>query len=151
MNSRSQHFSDRLLVYPKYIPCVLPAGRNIPSGQVLSLWLISRHSESKGSLETKRKRTGRSFISMRHLCSDLMIPEKMARMMYAKNREKIVQHKRGFIIVNFYNNYDVKIKENTDDVAEFYFRVPRESMHETLDAEFNKALTDYLTYGKNRE
>jgi len=88
---------------------------------------------------------------MRLVCSDLMILEKMARMMYAKNREKIVQHKRGFIVVNFYKNCDVKIKENTDEVAEFYFRVPRESMHETLDAEFNKALSDYLTYGKNRD
>jgi len=80
-----------------------------------------------------------------------MIQEKMARMMYAKNRVKIVQHKRGFIVVNFYNNCDVKINEYNDAKAEFYFNIPRVYAPETLDAEFNIALHDYLTYGKNQE
>ena len=82
------------------------------------------------------------------LSSDTMIQEKMARMMYAKNRVKIVQHKRGFIVVNLYNICDVKINEYKDAKAEFYFNIPRVFAPETLDAEFNKALTDYRTYGK---
>ena len=70
--------------------------------------------------------------------------------MYAKNRVKITQHKRGFIVVNFYKNYDVQINEYNDAKAEFYFNIPRVYAPETLDAEFNKALTDYRTYGKNQ-
>ena len=79
-----------------------------------------------------------------------MLQEKTARMMYAKSREKIIQHarnaRRGHFIVNFYNNYDVKISSEKDDKAEFGFIIP--PALETLDAEFNKALTDYRTYGK---
>jgi len=85
--------------------------------------------------------------------SDIMLQEKTARLMYAKNREKIIQHarnaRRGHFIVNFYNNNDVKISSEKDDKAEFSFPIP--SALETLDAEFNTALRDYLTYGKNRE
>ncbi len=82
-----------------------------------------------------------------------MIQEKMVRQMYAKNRDKIVQKvrdaRRGYFIVNFYNNCDVKIIENQDNKAEFSFTVP--SALELLDIEFNKALSNYLVYGKNRE
>ena len=57
-----------------------------------------------------------------------MIQEKMARQMYAKNREKIVPKvrdaRRGYFIVNFYNNCDVKIIENQDNKAEFSSTVP---------------------------
>lgn len=71
-------------------------------------------------------------------------------MIYAKNREKIIQHarnaRRGHFIVNFYNNNDVKISSEKDDNAEFSFTIPSEL--ETLDMEFNKALTEYRTYGK---
>ena len=70
--------------------------------------------------------------------------------MYAKNREKIVQKvrdaRRGYFIVNFYNNYDVKISSEKDDKSEFSFIIP--SALEFIDVKFNKALTDYLTYGK---
>ena len=70
--------------------------------------------------------------------------------MYTKNREKIIQHalnaRRGHFIVNFYNNNDVKISSDKDDKAEFSFIIP--SALETLDMEFNKALTEYRTYGK---
>jgi hypothetical protein len=83
--------------------------------------------------------------------SDIMLPEKMARQMYAKNREKIIQHarnaRRGYFIVNFYNNFDVKISFEKDDKSEFNFLIP--SALEFIDVEFNKALTDYLTYRKN--
>jgi len=79
-----------------------------------------------------------------------MLQEKTARLMYAKNREKIIQHarnaRRGYFIVNFYNNNDVKISAEKDDKAEFSFLIP--SALETLDMEFNKALTEYRTYGK---
>jgi hypothetical protein len=81
---------------------------------------------------------------------DIMLQEKMARQMYAKNREKIIQHarnaRRGYFIVNFYNNCDVKISSEKDDKSEFSFLIP--SALEFLDVEFNKALTDYRTYGK---
>jgi hypothetical protein len=80
-----------------------------------------------------------------------MINEKTARLMYAKNRVKITQHKRGSFIVNFYKNYDVRISAGTDDKAEFGFNIPRVLASEFLDVEFNKALHDYLTYGKNHE
>jgi hypothetical protein len=80
-----------------------------------------------------------------------MLTEKMARQMYAKNREKIIQHarnaRRGYFIVNFYNNYDVKISSEKDNKSEFSFFIP--SALELLDVNFKKALTDYLTYGKN--
>jgi hypothetical protein len=82
--------------------------------------------------------------------SDIMIQEKTARMMYAKHREQIIQHarnaRRGLFIVKFYNNNDVKISSEKDDKAEFSFLIP--SALETLDMEFNKALTEYRTYGK---
>jgi hypothetical protein len=85
--------------------------------------------------------------------SDIMLPEKMARMMYAKSREKIVQKarnaRRGFFIVNFYSNCDVKIIENQDSKAEFSFTVP--SALENIDYEFNRSLNTYLTHGKVRE
>jgi hypothetical protein len=81
---------------------------------------------------------------------DYMLQEKTARMMYAKNREKIIQHarnaRRGYFIVNFYNNNDVKISSEKDEKAEFSFPIP--SALEYIDSEFNKALTDYRTYGK---
>ena len=81
---------------------------------------------------------------------DYMLQEKTARMMYAKNREKIIQHarnaRRGYFIVNFYNNNDVKISSEKDEKAEFSFPIP--SALESVDSEFNKALTDYRTYGK---
>jgi hypothetical protein len=81
-----------------------------------------------------------------------MLPEKMARQMYAKNREKIIQHarnaRRGYFIVNFYNNYDVKISSEKDDKSEFSFIIP--SALELLDGNFNKALADYLIYRKTR-
>jgi hypothetical protein len=79
----------------------------------------------------------------------MMLQEKTARMMYAKNRQSILRHKRGFLVVNFYNNCDVLMKENKDDKAEFTFNVPR--VLDTLDAEFSKSLTNYLVYGKNHE
>ena len=57
-----------------------------------------------------------------------MIQEKTARMIYAKNREKIIQHarnaQRGNFIVNFYNNNDVKISSEKDVKAEFSFIIP---------------------------
>ncbi len=84
----------------------------------------------------------------------MMLPEKMARQMYAKNRERIIQHvqnNRGSFVVNFYKNSDMKISADKDDRTEFYFNVPNLLMRETLDAEFNKSLTNYLTYGKNHE
>jgi len=82
--------------------------------------------------------------------SDIMISEKTARMMYLKNREKIIQHKRGSFIANFYNNCDVKIinSELQDDKAEFGFKLPHTLTHETLNAMFAEALTNYLKYGK---
>ena len=82
-----------------------------------------------------------------------MLPEKTAREMYAKNREKIIQHvrnNRGQFIVNFYKNGEVKIisanSETQDDKAEFSFKLKHHPsmMHQLLDAEFNKALHDYL-------
>ena len=54
-------------------------------------------------------------------------------------------------VVNFYKNSDMKISADKDDRTEFYFNVPNLLMRETLDAEFNKSLTNYLTYGKNHE
>ena len=79
-----------------------------------------------------------------------MLQEKTARMMYAKSREKIIQHarnaRRGHFIVNFCNNHDVKISSEKDEKAEFSFPIP--SALESVDSEFNKALTDYRTYGK---
>jgi hypothetical protein len=93
---------------------------------------------------------GKGLIGRLTIASDTMIQEKMARQMYAKNREKIIQHarnaRRGLFIVNFYNNNDVKISSEKDDKAEFSFLIP--SALETLDMEFNKALTEYRTYGK---
>jgi len=53
----------------------------------------------------------------------------------------------GAFIVNFYNNNDVKISSEKDDKVEFSFLIP--SALETLDMEFNKALTEYRTYGPN--
>jgi hypothetical protein len=59
-----------------------------------------------------------------------MIQEKTARIIYAKNHEKIIQHARnarlGHFIVNFYNNNDVKISSEKDDEAEFNFTIPGE-------------------------
>ncbi len=82
-----------------------------------------------------------------------MLSEKIARLMYAKNREKIIQHaknaRHGYFIVNFCNNGNVKISSEKDDNAEFSFLISRAL--EFLDVEFNKSLTGYLTYGKNRE
>jgi|WetSurMetagenome_2_1015567.scaffolds.fasta_scaffold526498_1 hypothetical protein len=77
-----------------------------------------------------------------------MLPEKTARMMYDKNREKIMQHKRGLSIVNFYTNKDVKINDHIDKKAEFHFYIPYAL--EILDSKFTEALTEYLIYGKNR-
>ena len=85
-----------------------------------------------------------------------MIPEKIARQMYAKNREKIIQHirnNRGYFIVNFYQNGEVKIldadSEIHDGKVEFSFRLKHHPsmMHQFLDMEFNKALLDYLPGG----
>jgi hypothetical protein len=95
--------------------------------------------------------SAKGHIGSLTIASDTMLQEKTARLMYAKNREKIIQHarnaRRGYFIVNFYNNNnDVKISSEKDDKAEFSFLIP--SALETLDAEFNKALTDYHTYGK---
>jgi hypothetical protein len=82
-----------------------------------------------------------------------MLPEKTAREMYAKNREKIIQHvrnNRGQFTVNFYKNGEVKIisadSETQDDKVEFRFKLKHHPsmMHQLLDAEFNKALHDYL-------
>jgi hypothetical protein len=82
-----------------------------------------------------------------------MLPEKMAREMYAKNREKIIQHVRndhGNVVVNFYKNGEVKImsanSEIQDDKAEFSFKLHHNALmkHQILDAEFNKALIRYL-------
>jgi hypothetical protein len=82
-----------------------------------------------------------------------VLPEKTAREMYAKNREKIIQHvrnNRGQFIVNFYKNSEVRIisanSEIQDDKAEFSFKLKHHPsmMHQLLDAEFNKALLDYL-------
>lgn len=82
-----------------------------------------------------------------------MMPEKTLRLMYAKNREKIIQKarnaRRGYFVVNFYKNNDVKISSEKDDKAEFGFPIPCEL--ELIDSEFSRALTNYLTYGKNRE
>jgi hypothetical protein len=97
-----------------------------------------------------RTRNGGKGLIRSPTISDIMIQEKTARMIYAKNREKIIQHarnaRRGHFIVNFYNNNDVKISSEKDDKAEFSFTIP--SQLETLDMEFNKALTEYRTYGK---
>jgi hypothetical protein len=88
---------------------------------------------------------------------DIMLQEKTARLMYAKNREKILQQVRDsnsrFFIVNFYKNGDVKItnSKNQDASAEFGFNVPHLLMRETLDIEFNKSLTNYLVLGRNLE
>lgn len=80
-----------------------------------------------------------------------MIPEKTARMMYAKSKEKIIQRartaRRGYFIVNFYANNDVKITSERDDKAEFSFPIP--PALEFLDSVFSKSLNDYLTHGKN--
>jgi macrodomain Ter protein organizer (MatP/YcbG family) len=82
-----------------------------------------------------------------------MLMEKTAREMYAKNREKIIQHvrnNRGHFIVNFYKNGEVKIinadSETQDDKVEFSFKLKHHPsmMHQLLDAEFNKALQNYL-------
>ncbi len=82
-----------------------------------------------------------------------MLTEKTAREMYAKNREKIIQHirnNRGYFIVNFYKNGEVRIisagSEIQDNKAEFSFKLKHHPsmMHQLLDAEFNKALHDYL-------
>jgi hypothetical protein len=82
-----------------------------------------------------------------------MIPEKTARLMYAKNKERIIRTardaRRGYFIVNFYKNNDVKIIENQDDKAEFSFIIP--SALEFLDFEFSKSLSYYLTHGKQQE
>jgi hypothetical protein len=82
-----------------------------------------------------------------------MLNEKTARLMYAKNRERIIQHarnaRRGYFIVNFYKNGDVKISSDKDVKAEFRFVIP--SALEFLDSEFSKSLNDYLTYGKDHE
>lgn len=82
-----------------------------------------------------------------------MLNEKTARLMYAKNRERIIQHarnaRRGYFIVIFYKNGDVKISSEKDVKAEFSFVIP--SALEFLDSEFSKSLNDYLTYGKGRE
>jgi len=67
--------------------------------------------------------------------------------MYAKNREKMTQHKHGSTTVNFYNNKDVKINDHVDRKAEFYFYIPYTL--EILDSNFTEALTNYLTCGKN--
>lgn len=80
-----------------------------------------------------------------------MLPEKTARMMYVKNREKIIRHKRGSFIANFYTNFDVLIKDYTDSKAEFVFNIPRVLAPETLDVAFSEALAGYLKYGKNHE
>jgi hypothetical protein len=76
-----------------------------------------------------------------------MLQEKMARKMYIKNREKILQHNHKLYIVNFYSNYDVKITDHIDKKAEFYFYIPYAL--EILDSKFTEALTNYLTCGKN--
>jgi len=81
----------------------------------------------------------------------MMLPEKTARMMYVKNREKIIRHKRGSFIANFYTNFDVLIKDYTDSKAEFVFNIPRVLAPETLDVAFSEALAGYLKYGKNHE
>jgi hypothetical protein len=80
-----------------------------------------------------------------------MLSEKIIRQIYAKNREKIVQHVRnskihGFFIVNFYKNGDVKISADNDDKAEFCFKINNNEfvVHRYVDAEFNRALVDYL-------
>jgi hypothetical protein len=84
-----------------------------------------------------------------------MLQEKTARLMYAKNREKIIQQvrysKSRLFIVNFYENGNVKItnSKNQDASAEFGFNVPYLLMRETLDIEFNKALTNYLVLDRN--
>jgi hypothetical protein len=50
----------------------------------------------------------KGLIGSLTIACDTMIQEKMARQMYAKNREKIIQHarnaRRGYFIVNLYNN-----------------------------------------------
>jgi hypothetical protein len=97
-----------------------------------------------------RARNGGKGLIRNPTISDIMIQEKTARVLYAKHREKIIQHarnaQRGNFIVNFYNNNDVKISFEKDDKAEFSFTIPSEL--ETLDVKFNKALTEYRTYGK---
>ena len=86
-----------------------------------------------------------------------MLQEKTARLMYAKNREKIIQQVRDsksrFFIVNFYKNGDVKItnSKNQGASAEFGFNVPHLLMRETLDIEFSESLTNYLVLGRNLE
>jgi hypothetical protein len=106
-------------------------------------------TKNRSFIDSVKGRIG-SIISLQLLCSDIMmLQEKTARMMYAKNRQRIVHHKRGFFVVNFYNNCDVLMKENQDEKAEFTFNVPR--VLDTLDAEFTKTLTNYLVYGKNHE
>lgn len=80
-----------------------------------------------------------------------MLSEKIIRQVYAKNREKIVQHVRnskshGFFIVKFYKNGDVKISADKDDKVEFWFKIHNNEfvVHRYVDTEFNKALVDYL-------
>ena len=101
-------------------------------------FLISRNGE--------RRRIG-NLIRLQLLCSDIMLQEKTARKMYVKNREKMIQHDRRFYIVNFYNNQDVKINDQVDKRAEFYFYIPYAL--EILDSKFTEALTNYLICGKN--
>jgi hypothetical protein len=123
----------RLILYAPAAPLRAPPSITLPAKESLR----ARISGGKGLIRSPT-------------ISDTMIPEKTARLMYAKNREKIIQHarnaRRGYFIVNFYNNNDVKISSEKDDKAEFSFTIP--SALETLDAEFNKALTEYRTYGK---
>jgi hypothetical protein len=82
-----------------------------------------------------------------------VLPEKTARQMYAKNREKIIQHvrnNRGYFKINFYKNGEIKIidanSEIQDEKVEFSFKLKHHPsmMHQILDAEFNRALDDYI-------
>ena len=84
-----------------------------------------------------------------------MLSEKIIRQMYAKNREKIVQRVRnskfyGFFIVTFYKNGDANISADKDDKAEFCFKIHNNEfiVHRYVDAEFNRALVDYLPPSK---
>jgi len=82
-----------------------------------------------------------------------MMQEKTIRLMYAKHREKIIQRarnaRRGYFVVNFYNNNDVKISSERDEKAELTFPIP--AALEYLDSEFSRTLNDYLTHGKRQE
>ena len=82
-----------------------------------------------------------------------MLSEKTAREMYSKNREKIIQHVRnnhGNFVVKFCKSGEVKIintnSEIQDNKAEFSFKLHHNALikHLILDAEFNKALLNYL-------